>query len=404
MLNRKVGITLVPIALTLGLLSAGPISAQVGSAAVNPLPPGLAVRLPLFKAFSKGKAVWYTNFESSDAGFARSIRGFFAPRLAKAKVDGTDEFFLVTNGVAAQVPVLGAPPGDPDYSPLWHLVRVTWKSGVAKTLLTSEDDIDAHAADLTETPATITFNCPVLLVSQDSGGTKPTPAPTIALGPQLISWQLAGNGRTGIALFLVETAWHDDRLFGFLSLDSAPAGLDPLGPQTLQTVPKLSLTKIANGLAPADSAVADFWVVPGGIVIDSVPEPDDQDTYSPLWRVLIVNFNQGKPERPLRSKAEIDAAVAAGDVTVIAPGPNNGADAVFNCPVIDGRATVALPRAATEVAFLVRAGILTSADAAPLLNDLRLRSLDQYTKDVNALVTSKKLAPEVGQLLLALPR
>jgi hypothetical protein len=139
-------------------------------------------------------------------------------------------------------------------------------------------------------------------------------------------------------------------------------------------------------------------------VIDSVPEPDDQNVYSPLWRVLIVNFNQGKPERPLRSKAEIDAAVAAGDVTVIAPGPNNGADAVFNCPVIDGRVTVALPRAATEIAFLVRAGFLTSADAAPLLNDLRLRSLDQYQTDVNALVTAKKLAPEVGQLLLALPR
>src|SRR5262249_13015330 len=159
----------------------------------------------------------------------------------------------------------------------------------------------------------------------------------------------------------------------------------PLLPATVQSVPKLSLTKIANGLAPADGVAADFWVVPNGVVIDSVPETADQDIYSPIWRVLIVSFNQGKPERPLRSKAEIDAAVAAGDVTVIAPGPNNGADAVFNCPVIDARTTVALPRASVEIQFLVRAGFLSSTDAAPLLNDLRLRSDDQYVTDVTAL-------------------
>lgn len=402
-MRLKTGIMVVPICLMLGLVSTSSSRAQTRNA-VNPLPAGVAVRLPLFKAFAAGKVVYFTNFEASDAGYARTIRGTFAPRLAKAKDDGTDEFLLVTNGVSGQVPVLGSPPGDADYSPIWRLVQVAWKSGATKSLLTSVADVDAHAANLTETETAIRFNCPVLLVTQDAQGTQPRPAPTLVLGPELLSWDVARGGRTGTALFNVETGWHDGRLYGFLGLEAAPAGLDPLLPPTVQTVPKLSLSKIANGLAPADSAAADFYVVPNGVVLDSVPESDDQDIYSPIWRVLIVNFKTDKPQRPLRSKEEIDAAVAAGDVTIIAPGPNNGADAVFNCPVIDARATVPLPRAATEIQFLVRVGLLASTDAAPLLNDLRLRSQDQYVKDVNALVTANKLTRDVGQLLLVLPR
>jgi hypothetical protein len=404
MVKRKVVVKVLPICLALGLLSPSPGMAQGGGTTASPLPSGLAVRLPLFKAYSQGKVVYYTNFEASDAAFARGIRGAFAPRLAKAKDDGIDEFFLVTNGVSGQTPVLGSPPGDPDYSPIWRLIRVTWNSGARRTLLTSEADIDAQMANLSETETSIYFNCPVLLLTDDARGTRPRPAPTLALGPQLISWAIAGGGRTGTALFNVETAWHDGRLFAFLGLEAGPAGLDPLLPQTLQTLPKLSLTKIANGLAPADSAVADFWVVPNGVVIDSVPEPDDQAMYSPIWRVLIVNFNEGKPQRPLRSKAEIDAAVAAGDVTIIAPGPNNGADAVFNCPVIDARATTSLPSADSEVTFLVRNGFLTSTDGILLVNDLRRHDLDQFETDVQALVTAQKLTREVGQLLIALSR
>jgi hypothetical protein len=395
-----------------GLMLLGPLfllaaprpgAAQVRRTAPAPLPASVAVRLPLFRAFTQGKEVYYTNFESSDAAFARMIGGAFAPRLAKARDDGTDEFFLVTNGASGQVPVLGSPPGDADYSPIWRLVRVTWKAGATKKLLTSEDDIDAQGENITEEETAIRFNCPVLLVSDDLTGTNLRAAPTLALGPQLLLWDVGRAARRGTALFRVEGAWHDGRLFAFLGLEGAPQGLKPNSP-LLATVPKLSLDKIASTPSPAHDPVADFWVVDQqeAPVIDSVPEPEDEQIYSPLWHIHIVTFNTDRRPRTLHSGDEIKAATTAGDVTVITPGPNNAPDAVFNCPVIDARATTALPRAADEIRFLSRAGLLTAAQAGTLMTDLRRGT--RYDEDVTALVTGATLKPEVGQLLMELVR
>jgi hypothetical protein len=397
-----------PLCLALGLTPIGPARAQKGGQkggrTVSPLATSVAVRLPLFKAFTKGKAVFYTNFEVSDAGAVRTLGGTaFAPRLNKAKADGTDEFFFVTNGIAGQAPILGSPPGDPDYSPIWHLVRVTWKPGAQKKLLTSEEDIDAQGQNVTEQETPIHFNCPVLLVSDDLQGRMPRPAPTLALGPQLLMWSFGRGGVPVAVLFRVEGGWHDGQLFAFLGLEAAPQGLlwmPNLPP--VATVPKLSLNAIASNPPPTHDPVANIWLVQSQreLVLDSVPEPDDQDVYSPLWHIHLVTFNDGKRPRPLRSQEDIEAAAMAGEVTVTTAGP----DAVFNCPVIDARAVVPLPRAAVEIGFLARAGILTTAEANPLLNDLRLGNGDQFGKDVGALVGGGRLKSETGDLLLELPR
>lgn len=389
-----------PLGLALALASLGPAGAQRDGGGVTPLPASVAVRLPLFKAFTKGKAVFYTNFEVSDLAMARSLRATaFAPRLARAKDDGTDEFFLVTNGVSGQQPILGSPPGDMDYSPMWRFVRITWKAGAARKLLTSEADIDAQGSNITEQETPVRFNCPVLLISDDLQLTNLRPAPTLALGPQLISWDINRRRDGGSTLFRVEGAWHDGLLFAFLDLEGAPRGLAPNAP-AVAAVPKLSLSKIAGTTAPPHDPVANFYTVQfqAEPVIDSVPLPDDQDKYSPLWAVHLVTFNMGKRPRPLHSEDEVKAAAMAGDVTIVDPTP----DSVFNCPVIDARATVSLPRAADEIRFLMRAGLLPAGDGNTLLNDLRLRNGDQFIKDVQALVTGGKLKPETGQLLLAL--
>jgi hypothetical protein len=65
-------------------------------------------------------------------------------------------------------------------------------------------------------------------------------------------------------------------------------------------------------------ALAPLWSFANGApgqrdVVDRVP---GQATYSPLWRVNTVTWLSGATPRVLRSAAEIDAAQAAGDVTV----------------------------------------------------------------------------------------
>jgi hypothetical protein len=60
-------------------------------------------------------------------------------------------------------------------------------------------------------------------------------------------------------------------------------------------------------------------------IIDTVPGQAD---YSPLWQVNKVTFKDGVTPRLLTSKADVDAAVKAGDVTV------TKTSTVVNCPVL----------------------------------------------------------------------
>jgi hypothetical protein len=60
-------------------------------------------------------------------------------------------------------------------------------------------------------------------------------------------------------------------------------------------------------------------------IIDTVP---GKAGYSPLWQVNMVTFKEGVTPRLLTSKAEVDAAVKAGDATV------TKTRTVVNCPVL----------------------------------------------------------------------
>lgn len=81
--------------------------------------------------------------------------------------------------------------------------------------------------------------------------------------------------------------------------------------------------KAGNKLAP-------IWAVTNGPVgqhniVDTVPGRAD---YSPLWQVSMVTWKGSATPRVLRSKADVDAALKAGEVTVAKT------STVVNCPVL----------------------------------------------------------------------
>jgi hypothetical protein len=83
--------------------------------------------------------------------------------------------------------------------------------------------------------------------------------------------------------------------------------------------------KLARG-----NRVAPIWVVANGVeaqrnIIDTVPGRRD---YTPLWAVRVVTWKDGAAARVLRSKAAVDAALRAGQVTIRAM------PIVVNCPVL----------------------------------------------------------------------
>jgi hypothetical protein len=76
--------------------------------------------------------------------------------------------------------------------------------------------------------------------------------------------------------------------------------------------------------------LAPIWAVANGAggqhnIVDTVPGQAD---YSPLWQVNMVTFAQGVTPYLLRSKADVDAAVAKGDAAV------TQTSTVVNCPVL----------------------------------------------------------------------
>jgi hypothetical protein len=81
--------------------------------------------------------------------------------------------------------------------------------------------------------------------------------------------------------------------------------------------------KPGNKLAP-------IWAVTNGVaaqhnIVDTVPGQSD---YSPLWQLNMVTFATGVTPYLLRSKADVDAAVQKGDVTI------QKTSTVVNCPVL----------------------------------------------------------------------
>ena len=81
--------------------------------------------------------------------------------------------------------------------------------------------------------------------------------------------------------------------------------------------------KPGNKLAP-------IWTVTNGAagqhnIIDTVPGKPD---YSPLWQLNMVTFKDGATPHLLKSKAEVNAALKAGEVTV------TQTNTVVNCPVL----------------------------------------------------------------------
>src|SRR5204862_7838604 len=60
-------------------------------------------------------------------------------------------------------------------------------------------------------------------------------------------------------------------------------------------------------------------------IIGTVPGKAD---YSPLWQLNMVTFKDGTTPHVLKSKADVDAAVKAGEVTV------TQTSTVVNCPVL----------------------------------------------------------------------
>jgi hypothetical protein len=81
-----------------------------------------------------------------------------------AKGNKIAPIWVVTNGVEAQRNVVDTVPGRADYTPLWAVRMVTWKSSATPHVLRSRNAVLAavKAGQVTVASAPVVVNCPVL--------------------------------------------------------------------------------------------------------------------------------------------------------------------------------------------------------------------------------------------------
>lgn len=166
----------LPVALLISLVgSPTSLRAQDNNSVQNP-----SVILPLVHCWYKGKVAYYIQTDASDQSYASQQGVNLVPRLSNAIAGGAvDDIYKVTNfnqgNVIPSAPIPAGPGNtDPDYTPLWQVSLVTWRSGTTPYTLKSEEEVlNAQSQGLVDIVKTnIVVNCPVIFTPY--GGRLPT--------------------------------------------------------------------------------------------------------------------------------------------------------------------------------------------------------------------------------------
>jgi len=166
----------LPVALLISLVgSPSNLRAQDGNSVQNP-----SVILPLVHCWYKGKVAYYIQTDASDESYASQQGVNLVPQLSNAIAGGAvDDIYHVTNfnqgNVIPSAPIPTGPRNtDPNYTPLWQVSLVTWKSGTTPYTLKSEEEVlNAQSQGLVDIVKTnIVVNCPVIYTPY--GGLLPT--------------------------------------------------------------------------------------------------------------------------------------------------------------------------------------------------------------------------------------
>ena len=147
----------------------------------------LQAQLPVLKGWFEGETVLYLTTDVSHADVAADKGANFAPRLADALPTGlrqpgqrssVDKVYAVTNfqqpSVFASAPrPVGPASADTAYSPLWQMVKATWRAGRIPRELRSEEEVldAAEKGDVLLEPTPVVLNCAI--VQRAGGGALP---------------------------------------------------------------------------------------------------------------------------------------------------------------------------------------------------------------------------------------
>jgi hypothetical protein len=304
--------------------------------------------IPLHKAFFDEKSVYYIITDTNDKAHAKAIsekqkwKVEIAPPLSKTPKESLGDVYMFLNGIKGngtyefQDEVFSSTPAQTEqYSAIRSVTHVTWKDDKKSEVLDSVQKIlDAKKdgkIELEKTNAII--NMPQIVwpdgqmpVRADKTLTDDSPY----VGGQILDINLEKMAVT----FVAHRGWGPDgRTIYYIATDATPSG--PAGVMGVTNAPTLAkalkspaavdLYQFTNGIKGSG---------PMGFQAGIASAALGDDTYSPLWRISVVTWNESVKASVLETIADINAKKSTGDVTVDLARPMDS-DHVVNCPFID---------------------------------------------------------------------
>src|SRR5438094_793874 len=131
------------------------------------IPTATTITLPVTYGFYDGHVDTMLSTDVSNKAQATALHINYSAAMLTQAANKYPSLYRVSGRAAAGQPqVFGSEPGEPDYSPLWQEITVTWKPGVTPVLLTKDDQVKDLASKgmLTLAPTPIVLNCPIVKV------------------------------------------------------------------------------------------------------------------------------------------------------------------------------------------------------------------------------------------------
>jgi len=306
------------------------------------------VTIPMHKGIFNSTSIFYIITDSSDQDFAKIIsekqnwKVEFSPPIGNTPSTALQKIYVFTNGITGngiygfQNEVFSnTPDQESEYSPLSSIVEVTWKKGQNRTILESSEEIlkaiEGERIEFKETG--IVLNTPQIIWPKGQMQIRENSEITDDLsysGGQIIEI----NEDDLKVTFVAHRGWGPDgRTIYYIITDATPADYarimgiahSPLTSELISNSTSVDLFQFKNGIK--GTGPTGFQPV----IVDSAP---DDITYSPIWRIHNVEWNNEKDAKILETKYDIDSLSKEDLLTVSIARPMNS-DHLMNSPLID---------------------------------------------------------------------
>jgi hypothetical protein len=288
-----------------------------------------SVQFRLNEGFFNGEKAYFIRTDASDEAFAaeNGLVNVVLLTAAENVPEVASSIYLFEGGSPEQLPVLGSVPSQENYSPLCRIYRV---SADGSTLYDSQESLKAaeSSGEVTVETTNIFVNYPVV---KWPGGEMTVDEERLEYlgGGQLLE---PVDTQNMTVTFKLHECFPGSR---YIVTDTSAAPMAPM----MAVSPSAPLQLLKD---QEFSGTDKIWVFANGIEGSGVMgfQPAifgnraGDPLWSPLWDHFTLQWKDGVTPRILRSAADVNAALEAGEVELFNGTPDTHPDGfIVNCPV-----------------------------------------------------------------------